>query len=102
MFIDATPSVFVELCWFAGCFLTGHRRIPLFFTTNSNATNTNSNATTTMSINNTTNNSDKMNIKKMKCSKDYDIIGTLQGYYAVVPPEHQVGVHKRRWGLDGG
>ena len=64
--------------------------------------NTNTNATTTMSINNTTNNIDEMNIIKMKCSKDYDIVGTLQGYYTLVSPEHQLGVHKRRWDLDGG
>ena len=49
-----------------------------------------------------TNNIDEMNIIKMKSSIGYDIVGTLQFYYAAVQSEQHFGVHKQRWNLDGG
>ena len=49
-----------------------------------------------------TNNIDEMNVIKMKSSIGYDIVGTLQFYYAAVQSEQHFGVHKQRWNLDGG
>ena len=49
-----------------------------------------------------TNDTDKKNVIKMNYNKGYDIIASLRSYYNDVSPEHQLGVHKKLWNLDGG